>query len=93
MTKQEIQRVAELSRLQFTDEQLDAFIADFSRCVDYVGTIAKVDMSDVEPMASVNDTNNDFREDLVGDCLTTEEALRNAPKKNDAFFKVPKVLG
>jgi len=30
---------------------------------------------------------------VVGECLTTEQALANAPKKNEAFFKVPKVLG
>jgi aspartyl-tRNA(Asn)/glutamyl-tRNA(Gln) amidotransferase subunit C len=50
-------------------------------------------MTGVEPMVAVNDHVNAFREDVAGECLTTEEALRNAPKKNEAFIKVPKVLG
>jgi aspartyl-tRNA(Asn)/glutamyl-tRNA(Gln) amidotransferase subunit C len=50
-------------------------------------------MQGVEPMTHVHEVVNVMRDDVVGECLTTEEALRNAPKKNDAFFKVPKVLG
>ena len=93
MTKEDVQRIATLARLEFTDTELEAFAKEFTMCVDYVGTIASVDLSNVEPLASVNDTTNMLRDDVVGECLTTEEALNNAPKKNEAFFKVPKVLG
>jgi len=92
MTREEVQRIAELAQLSFTEEELDRFAEEFSRIVDYVGTITSVEMSGIEPMASVTGTTNMFREDVVGTCLATEIALANAPKKNDAFFKVPKVL-
>jgi len=93
MNVQDIHRIAELSRLRFTDEQAEAFAADFEGIVSYIGAISAVDMTGVEPMVAVNDHVNAFREDVAGECLTTEEALRNAPKKNEAFIKVPKVLG
>jgi aspartyl-tRNA(Asn)/glutamyl-tRNA(Gln) amidotransferase subunit C len=93
MTTEDVKKIADLARLCFTDDEIERFAQEFTKIVDYVGTITSVDMKDVEPLASVNDLHNVFREDVVGDCLTTEEALRNAPKKNEAFFKVPKVLG
>ncbi|HLP29675.1 MAG TPA: Asp-tRNA(Asn)/Glu-tRNA(Gln) amidotransferase subunit GatC [Candidatus Didemnitutus sp.] len=93
MNVSEIHRIAELSRLKFTDAEAEAFAEQFSNIVEYVGTINSVDMAGVEPLTAVNEAVNVLRDDVVGECLTTEEALRNAPKKNDAFIKVPKVLG
>lgn len=93
MNVTDIQSIASLARLRFTDAEAEAFAVQFSNIVDYVGAINAIDMQGVEPMTAVNDHTNAFREDVVGPCLTTEEALRNAPKKNEAFIKVPKVLG
>ncbi|NQW29678.1 MAG: Asp-tRNA(Asn)/Glu-tRNA(Gln) amidotransferase subunit GatC [Ignavibacteria bacterium] len=92
MNPDELQKLAALSRLKFTDEQLESFAEQFNNVVEFVGKVSAEDLGDVEPMLSVNESVNVFREDVVGECLTTEEALRNAPKKNEAFFKVPKVL-
>lgn len=93
MTTAELSRIAELARLRFSEQELAAFREQFESIVAYVGAINAVDMSGVEPMAHVNDATNVMRADVVGECLTTEQALANAPKKNEAFFKVPKVLG
>jgi aspartyl-tRNA(Asn)/glutamyl-tRNA(Gln) amidotransferase subunit C len=92
MTREEVQKIAELAQLQFTEEELKTFADEFSRIVDYVGTIGSVDMTNVEPLSSVSGQTMTMRDDVAGECLTTDEALANAPKKNDAFFKVPKVL-
>ncbi len=93
MNATEVLRIAELSRLHFSDEEAAAFAEQFSNIVEYVGAINGIDMQNVEPLVSINDHVNVLREDIVGECLTTEEALRNASKKDEAFFKVPKVLG
>lgn len=93
MKASDIQRVAELSRLSFRADEIETFAAQFDRILDYVGAINALDMSGIEPQATVNDAVNVLRDDVVGDCLTTEDALLNAPKKNEAFIKVPKVLG
>ena len=93
MTRDEIKRIAELARLEFNESEMDTFVKEFDGIVHYVGTIEKVDLSGVEPLASVSGLTNETREDVVGECLPTNEALKNAPKKNEAFFKVPKVLG
>jgi aspartyl-tRNA(Asn)/glutamyl-tRNA(Gln) amidotransferase subunit C len=93
MNVDDIHRIAELSRLRYSDDEARAFAEQFDTIVSYIGTISSVPMDDVEPLAAVNDHVNVLREDVVGECLTTEEALANAPKKNEAFIKVPKVLG
>jgi aspartyl-tRNA(Asn)/glutamyl-tRNA(Gln) amidotransferase subunit C len=93
MTTEELQRIADLARLSFTEEELAAFTQQFAGIVDYVSVINAADMTGVVPMAHVNDAVNVTRIDVEGECLTTEQALSNAPKKNEAFFKVPKVLG
>lgn len=93
MNVNDIHRIAELARLRFSDEQAATFAADFEGIVSYIGAISAVDMSGIEPMIAVNEHVNAFREDVAGACLSTEEALSNAPRKNEAFIKVPKVLG
>jgi aspartyl-tRNA(Asn)/glutamyl-tRNA(Gln) amidotransferase subunit C len=93
MKVEDIHRIAELARLRYTDDEAAAFAAQFENIISYVGTISSVNMDAVEPLAAVNDHVNVLRDDVVGECLTTDQALANAPKKNEAFIKVPKVLG
>lgn len=93
MTIEEVQKIADLARLRFSEEELVVFAREFSGIVDYVGLVASADLSDVEPMTCCNEGPATLRTDVVGPTLSTAEALSNAPQKNDAFFKVPKVLG
>lgn len=93
MTIEEIHAIASLARLRYTNEQAEAFAKQFTDIVAFVDVLKSVDMSDVEPMTAVNDQVNVLRDDVVGDSISTSDALSNAPKKNEAFIKVPKVLG
>lgn len=93
MTVQDIHAIAELARLRFTDEQAQVFLAEFEKIISAVSVINNVDMSTVEPMTAVTQQENVLRDDVVGQTVPTADALRNAPKKNEAFIKVPKVLG
>lgn len=93
MTSNDIVKIAELARLKFSEDEIAAFTDEFNRIVDYVGTIASLNLEGIEPLTTVSGAVNVIREDVAGDCLTTDEALSNAPRKNEAFIKVPKVLG
>jgi aspartyl-tRNA(Asn)/glutamyl-tRNA(Gln) amidotransferase subunit C len=93
MTPREtVEYVAELARLNFSESEIDEFAAQFQKILSYVGEIEKLDLDSVEPLRHISETSNVFREDVVGECLTREEALRNAPNRNESFFKVPKVI-
>ncbi len=93
MKSTEVKRIAELARLEFTAEQLETFTREFEKIIQYISVMEQVDMTGVEPMAAVSDQPIVPRADVAGESLPTADALRNAPKKNEAFFKVPKVLG
>ncbi len=93
ITPEEIQRIATLAKLRFSEEQLEGFTAQFNQILQYVEKLEEVDTEGVDPMASVLDTTNVLRDDEPGPMLTPAEALANAPKKTEGFFSVPKVLG
>lgn len=92
ISKEEIKRTAELARLEFTDEELDAFQENFQKIVDYVGKIDQLELENVAPMTHIHDFTRNTRADEGKDGLSTADALKNAPKKSDTYFKVPKVL-
>ena len=93
MTTQEIENIADLARLKFSDEKIGQFAAQFENVVKYIGVIENLNLDGVEPLAQVNSLENVFADDTARPSLSAEEALRNAPKRNESFFKVPKVLG
>lgn len=93
ITKETIEHIATLARLSFSEEEKDVFVEQFQRIVEYVDVIQSLDLSDVEPLKHIGEAENVFREDESRPSLSLEEALGNAPKRNESFFKVPRVLG
>jgi aspartyl-tRNA(Asn)/glutamyl-tRNA(Gln) amidotransferase subunit C len=94
ISKETIDAIAQLSRLEFPDEEKASFAEKFEQIIEYFNALDSLDLEGVEPLKSIADTgDNFFREDIAIRACTTEEALSNAPKHNGVFFKVPKVLG
>ena len=93
LTDQEVRRVAKLSRLLLSDDEVARFGAQLSNVLDYFTKLSELDVEDVQPMAHAADVTNVLREDVPKDGLSTEAALANAPVQMPPFFKVPKVLG
>lgn len=88
-----ISRLEKLARLQLGDTERARLRNDLEHILDMVDTLQALDTEGVEPLIYMNDTENVFREDAVGPQLTQEEALRNAPKHDDQYFRVPKMIG
>ena len=65
---------------------------DVSQILDWVEQLNEVDTTDVEPLTTMSTEVNDMREDKIGNHLSHEEALKNAPKSDTDYFRVPKVL-
>jgi len=87
-----IKKIAKLASLKFSDEQLETQGPQFEKVLHYIAEINKLDLEGIEPLTSVNDVYNVLREDEVKQMLTVKEALANATKKNESFYKVPKTL-
>jgi aspartyl-tRNA(Asn)/glutamyl-tRNA(Gln) amidotransferase subunit C len=92
ITKAEVAYVARLARLEFTEEQMELFTVQLNAILDYVGKLAELDTTGVEPTSHAMEVTNAFRDDTVGESLPVEEALSNAPEREDGFFVVPRVI-
>jgi aspartyl-tRNA(Asn)/glutamyl-tRNA(Gln) amidotransferase subunit C len=87
-----VERIAELARLRFSAEELESFAEQFQRIVEFVQVLQQLELEGVEPLTHVVEVENALREDEPRESLPREEALRNAPRHDGVFFRVPKVI-
>lgn len=92
VTIKEVEHIAKLAKLEFSDAEKEKFTHQFNDILKYMEQLNSVDTTDVEPLAQVIELQNVFREDVVTPSTPTDEALSNAPSATDAHFKVPKVI-
>jgi aspartyl-tRNA(Asn)/glutamyl-tRNA(Gln) amidotransferase subunit C len=90
--EQQVRHVAVLSRLKLSDEEVATFSRQLSDILEYVQKLNELDTSNIEPTAHAVPVNNVFRDDEPEEPLGVDEALANAPERQDSFYKVPKVL-
>ena len=93
ISRQDIEKVALLARLQLTEVELATMTSELAQIMGYVDQLAEVDTEGVEPMAHAIPVTNVFRDDVVGESLPREEALANAPHRDERGYLVPAVLG
>jgi aspartyl-tRNA(Asn)/glutamyl-tRNA(Gln) amidotransferase subunit C len=93
LTRQEVQKVSLLARLQLTPDELDLMTAQMGQIVAYVETLSELDTENVEPMAHAVDVANVFAADELRASLDRAAALANAPHHDREFYLVPAVLG
>ena len=93
VTLKDVEHIAELARLKFSDEELKSFTHQLNEILNYVEKLNELDTESVEPLSHPVEGNNAFREDELRPSLNREEALKNAPDSDGEFFKVPKVIG
>ena len=88
-----IEKLASLSKLSFTKEELDLISKDMSKMVNFINQLDEIDTEGVEPLIHLNEEFNKWREDEIREMLDQKEALSNSPIKDSTYFKLPKVLG
>lgn len=93
LSRAEVEKIALLARLQLTPGELDGLTRQLANIVDYVESLRDLDTRDVEPMAHALDLVNVFAADQLVPSLDREQALANAPKRDDECYRVPAVLG
>ncbi|MEZ4890376.1 MAG: Asp-tRNA(Asn)/Glu-tRNA(Gln) amidotransferase subunit GatC [Crocinitomicaceae bacterium] len=92
ITNEIIDHIAHLSRLEFEGSEKDAIRQDMENIISFMDVLQEVDTNNVEPLIFMNDEINHLREDIPTVTLTQQEILKNAPKKDSDFFRIPKVL-
>lgn len=92
ITKKEVEHVANLARLELSEQESSRLTDQLSSILTYVEKLSELDTKGVEPTAHVLDIRNVMREDIAAPSLTQERALSNAPEKAAGHYKVPKII-
>jgi aspartyl-tRNA(Asn)/glutamyl-tRNA(Gln) amidotransferase subunit C len=89
ITRAQVLHIARLSRLALTDDEVERFSEQLSAILDAVGTVAELDLEDVEPTSHPLELVNVLDDDVPRPSLSVEDALSNAPAAEAGFFRVP----
>lgn len=97
VTVQDVERVAELARLELAPEETAGMQRDLNAILDYVAELNAIDTRSVEPLAQVGELQGKagagtLRADALVPSLDRAVVMREAPETDGAFFKVPKVI-
>ena len=90
--KFEIEKIAELARLNLKSEEKAKLEKDLEAILGYVQKLDSLDTKNIEPTSHVLDLENVFRPDQVKPAKIRDEVLDHAPLREGKFFKVPKVV-
>lgn len=90
LTRAQVRHIAELARLELSDEEIDRMASQLSAILDYAGRLQELNTEAIPPTASVVPLQNVMRDDVVTPSLPREDVLRNAPDKDERgeFFRV-----
>ncbi len=89
ITIQEVEKLARLSRLEFSAEEVQRFLGEFEAILGQVEAINKVDVSKVNLLEDTIDADTQLRYDEVKPSLPASEIILNAPESADTAFLVP----
>lgn len=92
ISEETIDHIAHLSRLRFEGDAKVAIRQDLDKIIGFMGKLSEIPTDDVEPLIFMSDEVNVLRDDEPEVTVTQAEALKNAPKKDSDYFRIPKVL-
>lgn len=92
ITDETVDHIAHLARLEFEGEAKVAIKQDLENIISFMEVLQEIPTDNVEPLIFMNDEINKLREDEPKVTLTQQEALKNGPKKDSDYFRIPKVL-
>lgn len=92
-TREQVEKVALLSRLALSEAEVDQMSKDLGAILEYVEQLQAVDTEGVEPLAHCLPMHNIFRDDCEAESLSVDQALANAPKRDGDHYSVPAILG
>jgi aspartyl-tRNA(Asn)/glutamyl-tRNA(Gln) amidotransferase subunit C len=93
ITREQVAHLANLARIDLSDDELDHLAPQLSVILESVASISEVAAGDIPPTSHPLPLTNVFREDVVVPGLTAEQALAGAPESEQQRFSVPRILG
>jgi aspartyl-tRNA(Asn)/glutamyl-tRNA(Gln) amidotransferase subunit C len=97
ITKADVEKIAELARLELTAQEKEAFTEQLAAIMGYFDKLNELDTANVPPMShcstATGDTEYARRDDEVRPSIGAGVATANAPDPESGYFRVPKVIG
>lgn len=91
ISRQEVEHVARLARLQFDEDELSRLQPELGRIIEYVEQLAGLDLSGLEPTSHAVPLKNVLRADEPVTGLSQAEAIANGPDVERGQFVVPRI--
>jgi aspartyl-tRNA(Asn)/glutamyl-tRNA(Gln) amidotransferase subunit C len=88
----EVREIAALARLRLDEAEIARMTHELDGILGYIETVKNLDTASVEPMTHAVPFDCPMREDELGQSLTIDEALQNAPRRREGAFEVPRIL-
>ena len=92
LSREEVEHVALLSRLKLSGDEIERFTGQLNTILGHFEALRQADTGDIPSTTHVVPMRNVVREDRTRDSLPPDEALANAPERQDDLFKVPRVV-
>ena len=89
ISEQEVKKIAELSRLSLSSDELKKRTEDMNNIIDYMDTLNEIDTDNVDELYNVHDMNNALRDDSFEESLDKKDVLKNSPSSNEDYIEVP----
>ena len=92
ITSKDVEHISWLASIKISEDEKDEFVDQFNSILDYFHQLDEIDTEGVEPTYRVVELFNVFRDDVSCKSLTQEEALKNAPRRENGYFKSPRIV-
>lgn len=92
ITDETVEHIANLARLEFEGNEKIRIKEDLENIITFMEKLQEVDTDNVTPLVFMTNEKNRLRDDVAEVTVSHEEALKNAPKKDSDYFRIPKVL-
>lgn len=93
LENKDIQKLAKLSRLELSETDVESMKVHLQHMLTHLDELRSLDLSNIEPMTSVDEPPTMLRPDVPGNTLSHDLAFANAPRVENDHFVIPKVIG
>jgi aspartyl-tRNA(Asn)/glutamyl-tRNA(Gln) amidotransferase subunit C len=94
LKREDILKLANLARLDLTEEEIEEFVGELSEILQYVEQLQGIDVTGLKPTQQVTGLTNVTRPDEIVDYnYQPKELLKNVPSVQDDLIKVKRIIG
>jgi aspartyl-tRNA(Asn)/glutamyl-tRNA(Gln) amidotransferase subunit C len=87
-----VDELAHLARLSYENEAKQEIVTELNKIIAFVEKLEEINTDGIEPLIYMVDETNITRKDEMKQDVSQDEGLKNAPKKDSDYFRVPKVI-